>query len=204
MTTLTGLRPVSFKERHGCKSEATFCQAKFSARAAFGKISAPLLQPNPPQPGNKNVTIGRLPQPRAGREISGSMKTKTEKTKVTPEVVRESGLKATQARRMADADDRVARAAKAQLKSAKKTWKLARKAAKRSAKRARHAEKEFRTLEKQLRRSRPKTKAKSGAKPKPAIKPAQAKRKPGAPIVTSAAATATGMAVPAPLPATTN
>ena len=121
------------------------------------------------------------------------MKTKTDKSSVTPEAVKEAGLKATQARRLADADDRVARAAKIQLKSAKKTWKLARKAAKRSAKRARHAEKEFRALEKQARRYRPKPKAaikKKSSMPRPAAR-SKTVRQPPARISASAPASGT-------------
>lgn len=97
---------------------------------------------------------------------------------VTPQLVRDVGQKATQARRSAETDEKLARAAKLQLKSARKTWKLARKAAKRSAKRARRAEKEFRSLEKQLRRSKPKVK--SATKPKSSARKASSKsvRKP--------------------------
>ena len=92
---------------------------------------------------------------------------------VTPQLVRDVGQKATQARRSAETDEKIARAAKLQLKSARKTWKLARKAAKRSAKRARRAEKEFRSLEKQLRRSKPK--AKATPKPKSRARKASSK-----------------------------
>jgi hypothetical protein len=105
------------------------------------------------------VTIPRLLLTQPGAHFR-FMKSKPE-TKVTPQILRESGLKVAQVGRMAEADVKVARAAKQQLKSARKTWKLARKAAKRSAKRFRKVEKEFRLLEKQLRRSRPKLKAKT-------------------------------------------
>jgi chromosome segregation ATPase len=76
---------------------------------------------------------------------------------VTPQLVQEAAAKLAQARRAADADGRLAKAAKGQLKSVKKTWKLARKAAKRSGKRVEEAEKILAELQKKLKRSQSKS-----------------------------------------------
>lgn len=102
------------------------------------------------------------------------MKNKTDKAAAT-EALRVAALKVVEISRIAEADDRLARAAKGKFKDAKKNWKLARKVAKRSAKRAWQAEKNLAALRKHLKRASKKSSAKPVKKPKTAPRKRSAK-----------------------------
>ena len=86
------------------------------------------------------------------------------KTKPDPiesgSAVREATLKVAKLRRIVEAEDKLAHAAKVRFKGAKKTWKLARKTAKRSAKKLKRAEKHLIALTKQIKPAAAKPKAK--------------------------------------------
>lgn len=77
------------------------------------------------------------------------MKTKPAPATAT-EAMRRATLKVAKLRRIFEAEEKLADAAKARFKSAKKTWKLARKTARRSAKKLKHAEKQIAALKKEF------------------------------------------------------
>ena len=95
----------------------------------------------------------------------------TPDTTAAHEAVRVAALKVAKTRRIAEAEDRIARAAKLRYKSAKKSWKVARKTVKRTVKRLELAERNLLALQKQLKRCL----KKSAAKPVIALSPGKPK-----------------------------
>lgn len=87
------------------------------------------------------------------------MKTKTDPT-VAAEALRDATLKVAKLRRIVEAEEKLAHAAKVRFKGAKKTWKLARKTAKRSARKLKHAEKQLTALAKRCKHAKVKPEAK--------------------------------------------
>lgn len=79
--------------------------------------------------------------------------------------VREAALKVAKLRRIVEAEEKLAHAAKVRFKGAKKTWKQARKAAKRSAKKLNRAEEQLAALAKQFKRAPNKPKPKRHTRP---------------------------------------
>lgn len=116
------------------------------------------------------------------------------------EAIRHAMLKVAKSRRIVEAEEKLAAAARARFKSAKKTWKLARKTAKRSAKKLRQVEKQLAALEKKLKRSEPKTQKSPGAKtPPPRTAPPRRPNRPRPKLAPLPTVTATSSAVlPAP------
>lgn len=74
------------------------------------------------------------------------MKTKPGAAATSATAVRRATLKVAKLRRIVEAEEKLAHAAKVRFKGAKKTWKLARKTAKRSAKKLKQAEKKLARL----------------------------------------------------------
>jgi hypothetical protein len=104
------------------------------------------------------------------------MKTKPDPTATSAPAVRLATLKVAKLRRIVEAEEKLAHAAKVRFKGAKKTWKLARKTAKRSAKKLKQAEKKLASLGKQRKHD----KAKAQALPAKASRPAPKRRRPAA------------------------
>lgn len=86
--------------------------------------------------------------------------------------VREATLKVAKLRRLVEAEEKLAQAAKVRFKGAKKTWKHARKTARRSAKKLKRAEEHLAALAKQF-KSIPR-------KPEPQRRPRRSTIKPAA------------------------